>query len=87
MAWPPMQVADLRGRIDADQRLMIQFAEEKVQLAIHGYDLLMVHFDQIEADIVALRTELDVSASLWNSCNVLFTLLVWAYRESPISRP
>lgn len=29
-----VQVADLRGRIDADQRLLIQFSEEKVQLAI-----------------------------------------------------
>lgn len=51
-------VADLRARIDADQRLLVQFAEEKVQLALSGYDCLDNHINQCDADIQALQEEL-----------------------------
>lgn len=52
------EVVELRGRIEADQRLLIQFAEEKVQLALAGYDCLDTHIIQAEADIAALSEEL-----------------------------
>ena len=34
--YPHTQVANLRARCEADQRLLVQFAEEKVQLAVAG---------------------------------------------------
>eukprot|EP00887_Chlorella_sp_A99_P003614 scaffold7.g3614.t1 len=52
------EVADLRARVDADQRLLVQFAEEKVQLAVAGYDLLDSHLAQLDIDIRDLGEEL-----------------------------
>jgi hypothetical protein len=52
------EVAELRARIHADQRLLVQFAEEKVQLALSGYDCLDNHINQCDADIQALQEEL-----------------------------
>lgn len=52
------QVAELRQRIEADQRLLIQFGEEKVQLAVQGYDLLEAHYNQLNADIADFTQEL-----------------------------
>ena len=52
------EVAELRQRIDADQRLLVQFAEEKVQLAVAGYDLLDMHLNQLDIDMHDLQEEL-----------------------------
>jgi hypothetical protein len=52
------EVAQLRARIHADQCLLVQFAEEKVQLALSGYDCLDNHINQCDADIQALQEEL-----------------------------
>eukprot|EP00887_Chlorella_sp_A99_P004772 scaffold4.g4772.t1 len=52
------EVAELRARIDVDQRLLVQFAEEKVQLAVAGYDLLDSHLAQLDIDIHDLGEEL-----------------------------
>ncbi|KDD71874.1 hypothetical protein H632_c4250p0, partial [Helicosporidium sp. ATCC 50920] len=54
---------DLKARIEADQRLLIQFAEEKVQLACLGYDLLDNHLGQLDQDVTALAEELQQSAT------------------------
>lgn len=51
-------MAELRQRIEADQRLLIQFGEEKVQLAVQGYDLLEAHYNQLNADIADFTQEL-----------------------------
>ena len=55
---PDDEVAELRRRIEADQRLLIQFAEEKVQLGVQGYDLLDAHGAQLDLDIRDLTEEL-----------------------------
>ncbi|KAL4428176.1 hypothetical protein ABPG75_002265 [Micractinium tetrahymenae] len=52
------ELRDLRAQIDKDQQLLIQFAEEKVQLAVQGYDLLEQHLGQADLDIVHLEAEL-----------------------------
>ena len=57
-------MAELRQRIDADQRLLIQFSEEKVQLAVQGYDLLEAHYNQLNKDIADFSQELQVRASV-----------------------
>ncbi len=58
------QIVDLRARIEADQRLLIQFAEEKVQLAVAGHDLLDMHLSQVTADIDVFDAEMQVRC-LW----------------------
>lgn len=52
------ELRELRAQIDKDQQLLIQFAEEKVQLAVQGYDLLELHVNQADLDIVHLENEL-----------------------------
>jgi hypothetical protein len=52
------EVSALRARIDADQRLLIQWAEEKVQLATAGHELLDAHDMQLLTDVSALQQEL-----------------------------
>lgn len=52
------ELAALRAQIESDQRLLIQFAEEKVQLAVQGYDLLEQHLAQADLDIVHLEAVL-----------------------------
>ncbi|KAL4433034.1 hypothetical protein ABPG77_006461 [Micractinium sp. CCAP 211/92] len=52
------ELRELRAQIDKDQQLLIQFAEEKVQLAVQGYDLLELHVGQADLDIVHLESEL-----------------------------
>ncbi|PSC75473.1 PHD finger ING2 [Micractinium conductrix] len=54
----PRELKELRDQIDRDQQLLIQFAEEKVQLAVQGYDLLEQHLGQADLDIVHLEAEL-----------------------------
>ena len=54
-ALPADELAALRAQIESDQRLLIQFAEEKVQLAVQGYDLLEQHLAQADLDIVHLE--------------------------------
>lgn len=58
------QVKEVLERVDADQRLLIQFAEEKVQLALRGYDVLDRHLSGLETDAAALTEELQANARL-----------------------
>uniref|UniRef100_A0A1D1ZRI2 Inhibitor of growth protein N-terminal histone-binding domain-containing protein n=1 Tax=Auxenochlorella protothecoides TaxID=3075 RepID=A0A1D1ZRI2_AUXPR len=58
------QARELLERIEADQKLLVQFAEEKVQLAMQGYDLLDIHLLSLDADAAALAEELQANASL-----------------------
>ena len=54
----PAEVAALRKRIHEDQTLLIQWAEEKVQLAIAGHDMVKSFEIAIQKDVVELSTEL-----------------------------
>jgi hypothetical protein len=56
------ELAALRAQIESDQRLLIQFAEEKVQLAVQGYDLLEQHLGQADLDIVQLENEVGLGS-------------------------
>ena len=61
---PADELAALRAQIESDQRLLIQFAEEKVQLAVQGYDLLEQHLAQADLDIVHLEAVVSFSLFL-----------------------
>lgn len=52
------EVAAMRKRIEDDQALLIQWAEEKVQLALMGHDLLEMHQEVLAQDQSALYHEL-----------------------------
>lgn len=58
------QAQDLLERIKADQKLLVQFAEEKVELATLGYNLVDQHLVGVERDISALASELQTSVDL-----------------------
>jgi hypothetical protein len=51
-------VETLRERIKTDQALLIQWAEEKVQLALQGHELLDMYMSNLETDVAALQQEL-----------------------------
>jgi hypothetical protein len=55
---PAEEVAALRKRIEEDQALLIQWAEEKVQLALTGHELLDTQMAQLETDLASFRDEL-----------------------------
>ena len=46
--------------IEADQAMLIQFAEEKMALACQCYDLVDMHLMQIDRDIDVFESELQV---------------------------
>ena len=56
-----MQVAGLRKQIEDDQRMLVQWAEEKMSLACIMADLLDMHVLQLDKDLQGLESELDVS--------------------------
>jgi hypothetical protein len=52
------EVAETRAAIERNQRLLVQWAEEKVQLALTGHNLLQAHQTSLDMDIHALQGEL-----------------------------
>ena len=54
------QVIDLRKGIEEDQRLLVQWAEEKMSLACIMSDLLDMHVIQLDKDLQGLESELEV---------------------------
>jgi hypothetical protein len=55
-------VAELRRAVEAGQRQLVQWAEEKLSLATIALDLVQQHRAAIEADLGALQYELKVRA-------------------------
>lgn len=55
-----MQVTDLRSSIAADQRQMIHFGDEKLSLACIAVDLVDLHMQQLDKDLVLLQAEAEV---------------------------
>ncbi len=55
-------MAELRRAVEADQRQLVQWAEEKLSLATIALDLVQQHRAAIEADLGALQYELKVRA-------------------------
>lgn len=55
-----VQVMDLRESIVEDQRLLVQWAEEKMSLACIMSDLLDMHVIQLDKDLQGLESELEV---------------------------
>lgn len=53
-------MAELRRVIEADQRQLVQWAEEKLSLATIALDLVGQHRKAIDADLGALQYELKV---------------------------
>lgn len=58
------EVAELRSMIEADQQMLIQFAEEKMALACQCYDLVDMHLMQIERDIDVFEGEIQAQDAL-----------------------
>lgn len=59
------EVAELRQQIEDDQRMLVQWAEEKMSLACIMADLLDMHVLQLDKDLQGLEAELDgISADL-----------------------
>ena len=55
---PPEEIDGLRKKIEEEQALLIQWAEEKVQLALTGHELLDAQMGQLEGDLIAFKEEL-----------------------------
>ena len=54
------QVVNLRKSIEEDQRLLVQWAEERMSLACIMSDLLDMHVIQLDKDLQGLESELEV---------------------------
>lgn len=54
-------MSDLRNEIDADQRLLVQWGDEKIELGLVGLNLVKFHMTQLDKDTKALERELKVS--------------------------
>lgn len=65
-AW---QVADLRKKIEEEQRMLMQWSEERLALAQSLLGLLELHVTQANKDIAAFDGELQVSHSFLRSCS------------------
>jgi len=59
-----VEVSELRKRIQDDQALLIQWAEEKVQLALTGHELLDTHLGALENDVTNLTQELQENGQI-----------------------
>ena len=59
---------ELRKKIEEEQRLLMQFAEERLALAQSLLSLLELHVTQANRDISAFESELQVSAALHPVC-------------------
>ncbi len=58
---------ELRRAIEADQRMYVQWAEEKLSLATIAVDLVVQHRAILDTDIGALLAELKARrGQLWN---------------------
>ena len=55
-----MQVADLRKKIEDEQRMLMQWSEERLALAQSLLGLLELHLSQANKDIAAFDSELQV---------------------------
>ena len=55
-----LQVSDLRKKIEDDQRMLMQWSEERLALAQSLLGLLELHVTQATKDIVAFDGELQV---------------------------
>ena len=56
-----LQVADLRKKIEEEQRMLMQWSEERLALAQSLLGLLELHVTQANKDIAAFDGELQVS--------------------------
>ena len=50
----------MRQTITADQRQLIQWGDEKMALACIAVDLVDLHMQQLDRDLAALQSELEV---------------------------
>lgn len=57
-------VTELRKKIDEEQRMLMQFAEERLALAQSLLGLLELHVTQANKDISAFEVELQVCTAL-----------------------
>lgn len=57
---PALQVADLRKKIEEEQRMLMQWSEERLALAQSLLGLLELHVTQANKDIAAFDGELQV---------------------------
>ena len=55
---PPEEITALRNKIEGEQALLIQWAEEKVQLALTGHELLDSQMANLAEDLGAFKEEL-----------------------------
>ena len=71
-----LQTEELLRRIAADQRLLIQWGDEKMSLACIAVDLVDLHMQQLDRDLASLNAEIEVSQSCLRSadCTPLWTL-------------
>lgn len=60
MLWLFLQVADLRKKIEDEQRMLMQWSEERLALAQSLLGLLELHVTQANKDIIAFDSELQV---------------------------
>lgn len=58
--WTACQVADLRKKIEEEQRMLMQWSEERLALAQSLLGLLELHVTQANKDIAAFEGELQV---------------------------
>jgi hypothetical protein len=61
---PEKEVAEMRRKIEANQSLLIQWAEEKAQLALTGYELIDTQYEQVNADLAGLAAELQATGQM-----------------------
>ena len=61
------QVADLRKKIEEEQRMLMQWSEERLALAQSLLGLLELHVTQANKDIAAFDGELQVSHAFFCS--------------------
>ena len=64
-----LQVADLRKKIEEEQRMLMQWSEERLALAQSLLGLLELHVTQANKDIAAFDGELQVSHASLHSCS------------------
>lgn len=58
------EVTEMRSKIEAKQSLLIQWAEEKAQLALTGYELIDTQYEQVNADLAGLAAELQATGQM-----------------------
>mmetsp|Transcript_13668 Transcript_13668/g.29330 ORF Transcript_13668/g.29330 Transcript_13668/m.29330 type:complete len:420 (-) Transcript_13668:692-1951(-) len=61
---PTDEYLDLLKRVEQDQRMLLQFAEEKVQLAQQAFDLVEMHAIELEKQLDEFEGDLRVTGGL-----------------------